>query len=190
MGGAPANARLTAVVGAILLVLLAAEGATIPWIGPLLTPHVFLGLLLIPPVALKMASTGWRFLRYYRHDPAYVELGPPHAFMRFLVAPVTVLTTFTLFGTGILLVVEHPHGGAILGLHKVSFVVWFGAMSLHVLGHLRSLWPEIAVSVPGRALVAALVAVAIAAGVAFAMLELPAAHAWSHWHEMRHAFDK
>jgi hypothetical protein len=26
--------------------------------------HIFLGLLLLPPVALKLASTGWRFLRY------------------------------------------------------------------------------------------------------------------------------
>jgi hypothetical protein len=189
MRGAAANARLTAVVGAILLVLLAAEGATIPWIGQLLTPHVFLGLMLIPPVALKMASTGWRFVRYYRRDPAYVELGPPHPFMRFLVAPVTVLTTITLFGTGILLVVEHPHGGAILALHKVSFIVWFGAMSLHVLGHVRSLRPEIMVRLPGRVLLGGVIALAIAAGVAFAMLELPAAHAWSHWHEMSHAFD-
>ncbi|HEX5448558.1 MAG TPA: hypothetical protein VFW85_00700 [Gaiellaceae bacterium] len=172
-------------MGAILLLLLAAEGATIPWIGQLLTPHVFIGLLLIPPVALKMASTGWRFLRYYRHDPAYLELGPPHPFMRFLVAPVTVLTTITLFGTGVLLVIEHPHGGPILGLHKVSFVIWFGAMSLHVLAHLRTLGAQISKRVPGSALLAALVAVSIAAGVAFAVLELPAAHAWSHWHDVR-----
>ena len=184
MRGAVANARLTAVVGAVLLLLLAAEGATIPFIGQLLTPHVFIGLLLIPPIALKLASTGWRFFRYYRHDPAYVEVGPPHPFMRFLVAPVTVLTTITLFGTGILLVLEHPHGGPILALHKVSFVIWFGAMSLHVLGHLRTLWAHMSKRVPGVALLAGLVAVAVAAGVAFAVLELPAAHAWSHWNDV------
>lgn len=179
------NARLTAVAGAVLLLLLAAEGATIPFIGQLLTPHVFIGLLLIPPVVLKLASTGWRFLRYYRRDPAYVELGPPHPFMRFLVAPVTVLTTITLFGTGILLVLEHPHGGAILGLHKVSFVIWFGAMSVHVLAHLRTLWAQLSKRVPGVSLLAGLVAVSIAAGVAFAVVELPAAHAWTHWNDVR-----
>lgn len=184
MRGAVANARLTAVVGAILLVLLAAEGATIPWIGQLLTPHVFIGLLLVPPVALKMASTGWRFMRYYRRDAAYVELGPPQPLMRFLVAPVTVVTTITLFGTGILLALEHPHGGAILALHKVSFIIWFFAMSLHVLGHVRKLWPELATRVPGRALVVALVTASVAAGIALAMIELPAAHAWSHWHDV------
>lgn len=183
MRGAAANARLTAVIGAVLLVLLAAEGATIPLIGQLLTPHVFIGLLLIPPVALKMASIGWRFFRYYRHDPAYVASGPPHPFLRFVVAPLVVLTTLTLFGTGILLVVQHPHGGAVLGLHKASFVVWFGAMSLHVLAHLRTLWAHVATRVPGGVLRVGLVAASIAAGLAFALLELPAAHAWSHFQQ-------
>lgn len=190
MRGAAANARLTAAVGAVLLVLLAAEGATIPLIGPLLTAHVFIGLLLIPPVVLKMASTGWRFFRYYRRDPAYLAGGPPHPFLRFVVAPLVVLTTVTLSGTGVLLVVQHPHGGAVLGLHKASFIVWFGAMSLHVLLHLRTLWGHVAARVPGSALRLGLIGAAVVAGVVFAVLELPAAHAWTHWHEMRHAFDQ
>ena len=49
-GGADGNARLTALTALVLLLLLAAEGATIPFIGSLLTPHIFLGVLLIPPV--------------------------------------------------------------------------------------------------------------------------------------------
>jgi hypothetical protein len=62
--GVAANARLTGAVSAALLVLLIGEGATIPFLGPLLGPHIFIGLLLIPPVLLKLASTGYRFARY------------------------------------------------------------------------------------------------------------------------------
>ena len=68
--GVAGNARLTGGVAAALLVLLAAEGATIPFIGQLLGPHIFIGMLLIPPVLLKLGSTGYRFARYYSGDPA------------------------------------------------------------------------------------------------------------------------
>ncbi len=54
-GGAIGNLRLTATVGAFLIVLLAVEGATVPWIQPLLTVHIFVGMLLLGPVALKLA---------------------------------------------------------------------------------------------------------------------------------------
>ena len=52
-----------------LLVLLAIEGATIPWIRPLLSVHIFVGMLLLGPVALKLATTGYRFARYYTGGP-------------------------------------------------------------------------------------------------------------------------
>ena len=54
------NERLTATAGAILLVLLAVEGVTILSIGQLLSFHIVVGLLIIPPVLLKLASTGYR----------------------------------------------------------------------------------------------------------------------------------
>ena len=60
--------------------------------------------------------------------------GPPAPLMRFLVAPVLVLSTLTLFGTGVALLAV-PHRGAVLGLHKASFIVWFGAMTIHVLAY-------------------------------------------------------
>src|SRR3954447_26124752 len=88
--GVAANARLTGALAAALLVLLAAEGVTIPIIGQLLGPHIFIGVLLIPPVALKMTSTGYRFARYYTHDGRYVAKGPPPAPLRIL-APGVVL---------------------------------------------------------------------------------------------------
>ena len=63
-GGSQGNEHLTAVVAAVLLLMLFVEGATLLRIGSLLTVHVFVGLLLIPIVALKLGSTGWRMLRY------------------------------------------------------------------------------------------------------------------------------
>jgi len=56
------NQRLTAATAIVLLILLAAEGATIPFIGQLVGPHIFIGVLLIPPVLMKLGSTGYRFV--------------------------------------------------------------------------------------------------------------------------------
>src|SRR6476646_6050017 len=123
-GGTEGNARLTASTGVVLLVLLAVEGVTILAIRPLLSLHVFIGLMLIPPVVLKLAVTGYRFVRYYRRADEYVRRGPPMLLMRMLVAPVLVAATIAVFATGV---------GLVLGLHKVSFVVWGVAFALHVL---------------------------------------------------------
>ena len=43
-----ANTRLTAATGAVLFVVLAAEGATILRVNQLMSWHAFLGVLLIP----------------------------------------------------------------------------------------------------------------------------------------------
>src|ERR1700693_580151 len=95
LGGAAGNARLTALSGALLLVLLAVEGATIPFLRSLLSVHIFVGMLLLGPVALKLGSTGYRMIRYYTRDREYVEAGPPAPLMRVLVAPVLVISTLT-----------------------------------------------------------------------------------------------
>jgi|ERR1700761_5597916 len=52
------NKRLTAMTGAVLLILLLIECYTILRIGRLLTLHVFLGVLLLGPVSLKRRR--WR----------------------------------------------------------------------------------------------------------------------------------
>jgi hypothetical protein len=133
-GGSEGNRRLTAATAAVLLALLAAEGVTLLAIRPLVSAHVFIGMLLLPPVALKLASTGYRFARYYTGHGAYVADGPPHPLLR-LLGPVVVLSTAALFASGVALIVLGPEGGAVLGLHKASFVVWFAAMAAHVLAH-------------------------------------------------------
>ncbi len=55
-----------------------------------------------------------------------------------LIAPLVVASTVALFATGIA-VVALGQRGLLLGLHKASFIVWFGAMSVHVLAHVLKL---------------------------------------------------
>ncbi len=123
-------------MAAVLLVLLAAEGFTILRVGRLLTPHVFIGMLLVPPVLLKMGSTIWRFSRYYAGDAEYRRKGPPLPLLR-LLGPVVVVLTVVVFGTGIALLLGPPSiRSQMLQLHQLSFILWFGAMTIHVLGHI------------------------------------------------------
>ncbi len=129
------NERLTASVGLVLLVLLALETLTTLALHAYLPVHIFLGLLLIPPVALKLTSTGWRFLRYYTNSNPYRLAGPPRLLLR-LLAPLLVASTLTLFGSGVALIIVGHGGGPLLQLHAVSFAVWGVLIAIHILAYL------------------------------------------------------
>ncbi len=134
--GVEGNARLTGGLGAIIFVLLAAEGVTLLSVRSLLSWHAFLGFALIPPVALKLASTGYRFARYYGGAPPYVRRQAPHTVLR-LLGPLVVLLTVAVIATGALLVFEGSGSSSTMrDLHQLSFFMWFGAMTVHVLGHI------------------------------------------------------
>ncbi len=149
-GGAEGNERLTALTGAVLLVLLAAEGFTILSVRQMLTPHFFIGMLLLGPVALKLGSTVYRFTRYYTGSAPYRRKGPPSPLLR-LLGPVVVAATVGVFGSGIMLAVAGPgHAWPWMFLHKGSFVVWFGAMSIHVLAYLSRIPGLVAADLRGR----------------------------------------
>jgi hypothetical protein len=136
VGGAVANERLTAATGALLIVLLALEGLTLFFLGPLLGMHMFIGLALIPPVALKLASTGYRFARYYTRAPAYRRKGPPALLFR-ASAPLVILSTIAMLASGVGLLLGGPSSrNALLPIHKASFIVWIVFAGFHVLGHL------------------------------------------------------
>jgi hypothetical protein len=178
-GGVDGNERLTAATAGVLVVLLAALGVTILSIGPLIWWHVLLGMLLIPPVLLKLGSTGWRFVRYYGGSAAYVRRGPPLLPLR-LMAPLVVTATLVVFGTGVALLVVGPAGGILVGLHKASFVVWFLVTAVHVLAHLRRLMPPPR-PVPGGRARRLLLATSIVAGAALALATVRYAQPWVHW---------
>ncbi|MGH3002149.1 MAG: hypothetical protein ACRDM1_05710 [Gaiellaceae bacterium] len=187
-GGTAGNERLTASTAAVLVLLLAVEGVTILFLRPLLSVHVFVGMLLIPPVALKLASTGYRFARYYTGSPVYRSKGPPHLLLR-LLAPLVVLSTLVLFASGVYLLATGPPGGFVVGLHKVSFVVWLAATGVHVLAYLRRVPPLVAAEWRPRATLAGagsrrlLVLAVLVAGVVLAAVTLPLASAWHGWLE-------
>ena len=135
-GGTDGNERLTVLTGALLVVVLAAVGVTIVFIGQLLWWHLFLGLALIGPVLLKVASTGYRFMRYYTANPSYRHKGPPATALRAL-GPVLVALTVIVLATGVVLLIVGPAGrGTLVLLHKVSFICWVVVTGVHIAGHL------------------------------------------------------
>ncbi|HET8811389.1 MAG TPA: hypothetical protein VFM67_02215 [Gaiella sp.] len=174
-GGSAGNEQLTAVVAAVLVVLLAVEGTTLLGIQQLLTVHAFVGVLLLPVVGLKLASTGWRIARYYLGGEEYVRRGPPNVVLRTLVAPLVVLSTITLFVSGIALLALGETSGALVALHKASFVVWLGATGVHVLAHVAKLPRMLRARVPGALLRVSAVAGAVVVGLCLATVTLPAA---------------
>ena len=136
-GGVEGNARLTGLAGAALFVILAVEGLTLLQMHQLISWHVFVGMLLVPLVVLKTASTMYRFWHYYSGDPAYAEKGPPHPLLR-VTGPLLVLSTLALLGTGIALVaLGRDVGRQYLWLHKATFFVWGALLAVHLLGHTR-----------------------------------------------------
>jgi hypothetical protein len=145
--GAEGNTRLTSVTGLILAALLLVEGFTILDVGGELTLHMFIGLMLIPPVLLKTATTIYRFGAYYGGREAYVHRGPPHIILR-LIGPLVVLSTLSVLGTGGWLLALGHRDGTVLTLHQASFIVWIGFMTLHFLGHaleaVAAGWREVA----------------------------------------------
>jgi hypothetical protein len=169
------NEQLTALAGILLIVFLAVEGATLLNLRALLTVHAFVGMFLLPVVALKLASTGWRMASYYLGRQDYVRRGPPSFALRLLVAPVVVASTIVLFGTGVYLLAVHETQGTAVGLHKAAFVVWLVSTSIHVLVRLVPMSEALRARHPGLAARVALVAVTVVAGTAVAMTTLPGA---------------
>ena len=182
-----ANARLTAATGLVLLVLLPVEGVTLLPLHSMLSVHMLVGVALIPPIVLKLASTAYRFMRYYTGDSAFREAGPPQAAMRFLIAPVLVVSTVGLLSSGVaLMLIEHP-SQAVYTVHKASFIVWFGALGIHVLAYLWRLprlaladWARERHGDLGRRLRRRAVAGSLLAGIAVAAVAAPIVAAWHH----------
>jgi hypothetical protein len=142
------NERLTAMTGAVLLVLFAAECLTLLNLGNLLTLHAFLGMLLLGPVGLKIGSTLWRFTRYYTGSAAYVRKGPPAPLQR-VTGPFVILTTVAVLGSGIMLIVEGggPGSERWIQLHRMAFLLWVVVMVIH----LASYVPKLPGMLSGRA---------------------------------------
>lgn len=211
-GGPAGNARLTAWVGLLLLTGFLIEVATLLNVTALLSWHVVVGVLLIPPALVKTASTGWRFTGYYTHRAPYRAAGPPPMVLRIL-GPFVVVSTLAVLGTGLALIALGPWAGrdgllTVLGnrispltLHQGSFLVWAVVTGAHTVGrllpalHILAPSPRPGPRVPGRrARVTVLLVMLLTAGIAAAVL-LPPAGSWhnsrpgrEHGHALQHPY--
>jgi hypothetical protein len=185
LGGIEGNEILTSATAVVLTLLLLAEGITIVDMGGLLSAHMFIGLVLIPPLLLKLGSTGYRFARYYAGSRTYREKGPPALPLR-LMAPVLVVTTIGVFVTGVLLLLAGHKSDQLLFIHKVFFFVWGALFAVHFLAYLprvvRSLRDDWTASrreqTPGAGLRGTLLAASAGGGAALAIALLPTVNAW------------
>jgi hypothetical protein len=98
--GVIGNERLTALAGAVLLVLILLELVSSANLHALLPLHIFVGVFLAGPLVVKLGSTSYRFVRYYTKSPAYVRSGPPRLPVRAL-SPLLLVTTLAVVGSGI-----------------------------------------------------------------------------------------
>jgi hypothetical protein len=187
--GPAGNQVLTSATAAVLTVLLAAEGITILLLGNLLTEHMFIGLVLIGPVVLKLASTGYRFARYYTGARPYREKGPPPLLLR-LLAPLLVAATVGVFASGVVLLLLGHRSGTVLLVHKASFIVWGACFAVHFLWHLPRVWRTLgarwsavrAAPVPGGGARGLLLGASIGSGLVLALALLTFIDSWQRGH--------
>jgi hypothetical protein len=193
-GGPAGNALLTAWTGLVLLVLSVGELLTLFDVRGLISWHIALGALLIPPAVMKTASTGWRMSRYYLGDATYQQAGPPPLLLR-LLGPLVVVSTLGLLGSGVLLVLlgEDTARQSLVSLpglradwvtlHQGFFAVWVVAVGLHLLGRIvpalrMAVVPGSARGVPGRATRVLWFAAMVASAAALALVLVPLAGSW------------
>jgi hypothetical protein len=185
LGGPEGNEILTSATAAALTILLVAEALTILDFGGLRLEHMFIGLVLIPPVLLKLSSTGYRFVRYYTGSRPYREKGPPLLLLRAL-APIFVAATVAVFATGVWLLLLGHRSDTVITLHKAAFIAWGVLFVIHFLAYLprmvRSLRADWGASrrrsVPGSSLRAMLLASSLGGGVALAVAALSLIDRW------------
>jgi hypothetical protein len=185
------NERLTAAVGLLVLIPVLVEVATILLgVHTFMSVHVFVGLALIPAMLLKLASTGWRFARYYTRNRAYVAQGPPQIAMR-LLAPLFVAATVVLFGSGVAMGLLHGNALQIARrLHGPASVIWLLLLGLHVVVYLRRALTSTAHDavpakrepVPGTSARVYALAFVVICGLVVGAATVPAQH---HWVDLR-----
>jgi hypothetical protein len=185
VGGPEGNEILTSVAAVVLVGLLVAEGITIVHMQGLLSAHMFIGLVLIPPVVLKLGSTGYRMVSYYAGSRAYRQKGPPPLPLR-LMAPVLVASTIAVLASGVLLLAAGHKSNALLTVHKLSFIAFGVVLAAHFLAYIPRVVHSLAAEwaavrrhpVPGVGTRAMLVAAALGGGAALALALLPTIHAY------------
>jgi hypothetical protein len=187
--GVEQNARLTGLTAALLIVFLAIEGVTILSLDSLMTLHFIIGTLLVAPVLLKLGTTGYKIFRYYTGNAAYVAQGPPPLARR-LLGPMVIVTSIGLLGTGIALaLIPKKSIDPWVFAHKAFFVLWFVAMTIHVLLHVVATFRAVVFEyfvghtsvLPGWLTRQTVLIVVLIAGIALGVWSISYSHGWDQF---------
>lgn len=200
-GGPAGNAQTTAGLGILILLLVLVELVTLLDVSGLISWHIVVGVLLVPPTLAKCASTGWRIARYYSGSRPYRQAGPPPMPLRVL-GPLVVATTIAVLASGLALLPLGPDAGRTplfsalgqhvspLTIHQGVFILWCVATGLHVLERTVYALRLLTKSRPaGSAIRAAAIVTTIAVGAVAAAIVLSASGSWTHGH-LRHRYDR
>ena len=124
-------------------------------IGRLLTLHVFLGMLLLGPVALEAGSVGAGSSATTRGASRTGAKGRQCSLLR-LIGPVIMLLTACVFCSGIMLAVAGPgdgnRGPLWLTVHRIGFIAWAFFITIHVLAYVWRLPRLLAAEARGAAM--------------------------------------
>lgn len=182
--GVEGNARMTALLGVVLLIAFLAEGVTALSVNQLFTWHVFIGLLIVPVVCAKLATTGYRFFHYYKGTVSYRRKGSPHPILR-ITAPLLVLSTISLLAAGIIALAVGPrHADTWITIHQGSAIAWASLVAVHLIGHAVETWRLTTAEVhatppiPRRGARTAVVAVGLMLGLILGIASLGWTDAW------------
>lgn len=184
-GGSAGNEVLTSVNAVVLALLLIVQGLTVLALDGMIQIHLFVGVVLLGPIALKLTSTGYKFVRYYSGAREYRLQGPPPTLLR-VIAPIFVVATLGLFGSGVTMLLDGEASDTLLTLHVVSFWTWLACLAIHVafnlrevVSRVRSEWLDHAKArLPGAELRAALLLGSLLGGFLLALSALSKITGW------------
>jgi hypothetical protein len=132
------NARLTGISASFVLPLVLIEVVTVALgVRSVITLHVAVGLALLGPVMLKLASVSYRMASYYRGAKGYAQRGKPAVGLR-LLGGALALSFVLMLASGLALIVG-PSGAhtAARSIHVVSAYVVVLLLIGHLAVHLR-----------------------------------------------------
>lgn len=162
--GVAGNTRLTSLAATALLALITLQvisavffalltyNVSLP-VGPfydVVRPvHFFVGFMLMPLIAIKLASTGYRFTRYYTRNPAYHAAGPPHPVGR-LIAPALVGSAVILVASGVeMWSYQNQFNLPWTAIHNVAAFTFVSVVIVHIVLHVRQAHREAAADLAG-----------------------------------------
>jgi hypothetical protein len=130
------NSRLTGISAGFVLPLFLVEVVTVVLgVKSVITLHVVIGLILLGPALLKLASVTYRIVSYYRSVGAYQQRGRPTVGLRLLGAALGVLFVL-LMASGLVLIVG-PNGAHSPGraIHVVTAYLVVLLLVVHLAIH-------------------------------------------------------